>query len=189
MKELRQIEQKVLALGRGQAVADSLQGSGTAPAKAWLKTILQRWRHGQATHVVRQLEQRSESQTQRAAEQQEIVAREGHYFQAHADQLHYRAREQAGAPLGGGAQLMAPQLFRPLVGHVEIGALPLVAGAESDGLPVAGLVTGAGVGRRIGAALGQEQAVAERVRAPARAARARRRPGTGWRGWARRPWG
>jgi hypothetical protein len=68
-----------------------------------------------------------------------------------------RAQER----LGVGGQRVKPQLLGPLVGDVEIGAVALVTGAETDRLPVAGLVTGAGVGLRIGETLGQQRAVAE----------------------------
>jgi hypothetical protein len=63
--------------------------------------------------------------------------------------------------LGVGAERVKPQLLGPLVGHVEIGAVAAVTGAEADGRPVAGLVTGAGISLRIGETLGQERAVAE----------------------------
>ena len=100
-----------------QAVAESLHGSGTALAKEWLKEILHRLRHGKETRVLRQLEQLLESQAQRSAEHQEIIAREVNYFQEHEDHLHYSAMENAGAPLGSGAvESLGKQLQRRLRG-------------------------------------------------------------------------
>lgn len=100
-----------------QAVAESLHGPGTPQSKEWLKEILRRLRHGKETRVVRQLEQLLESQAQRSAEHQEIIAREVNYFQEHEDHLHYSAMEDAGAPLGSGAvESLGKQLQRRLRG-------------------------------------------------------------------------
>ena len=99
------------------AVAESLYGSGSPQSKEWLKAILHRLRHGKETRVVRQLEQLLESQAQRSAEHQEIIAREVNYFQEHEDHLHYSAMEEAGAPMGSGAvESLGKQLQRRLRG-------------------------------------------------------------------------
>ena len=78
---------------------------GPAPpaAQAWLKAILERLRHGKETLVVRRLEELLESQAQRPAAQQEVIAREVSYFQDHRDHLHYQTMEEDGAPRGSGA--------------------------------------------------------------------------------------
>lgn len=107
------------------AVAESLYGSGTVQAKEWLKAILHRLRHGKETQVVRQLEQLLESQAQRSAEQQEIIAREVNYFQEHEDHLHYSAMEKAGAPMGSGAvESLGKQLQRRLRGCGQFWSRP-----------------------------------------------------------------
>lgn len=107
------------------AVAESLYGSGTVPSKEWLKTILHRLRHGKETQVVRQLEKLLESQAQRPAEHQEIIAREVHYFQEHEDHLHYSAMEKAGAPMGSGAvESLGKQLQRRLRGCGQFWSRP-----------------------------------------------------------------
>lgn len=96
-----------------QAVADALHGAGTVAAKEWLQAILQRLRHGKETQVVHQLEKLLATRARRAAADRATIAREGHYFQEHADHLHYQAMEQAGAPMGSGAvESLGKQLQR-----------------------------------------------------------------------------
>lgn len=107
------------------AVAESLYGCGTVQSKEWLKAILHRLRHGKETQVVRQLEKLLESQAQRSAEHQEIIAREARYFQEHEDHLHYSAMEKAGAPMGSGAvESLGKQLQRRLRGCGQFWSRP-----------------------------------------------------------------
>jgi len=95
------------------AVAESRHGPGTPQAKEWLNDILHRLRHGKETRVVGQLEELLESQAERSAECQQIIAREVNYFQEHQDHLHYSAMEKAGAPMGSGAvESLGKQLQR-----------------------------------------------------------------------------
>lgn len=99
------------------SIAESLHGLGTPRSKEWLKGMLHRLRHGKETRVVRGLEQLLESQGQRSAEHQEIIAREVNYFQEHRDHLHYSTVEEAGAPMGSGAvESLGKQLQRRLRG-------------------------------------------------------------------------
>ena len=106
-------------------VAESLHGSGTVQSKEWLKAILHRLRHGKETQVVHQLEKLLESQAQRSAEHQKIIAREVHYFQEHEDHLHYSAMEKAGAPMGSGAvESLGKQLQRRLRGCGQFWSRP-----------------------------------------------------------------
>ena len=100
-----------------QAVAESLHGTGSCEAQAWLKEMLHRLRHGKETSVVCRLEELLESQAQRTVEEQENIRREVNYFQEHRDHLHYRTMEKAGAPLGSGAvESLGKQLQRRLRG-------------------------------------------------------------------------
>jgi hypothetical protein len=108
-----------------RAIAESLHGAGTPQAKEWLKAILHRLRHGRETRVVRQIEQLLESQPQRSAEHQEIIAREANYFQEHEDHLHYSAMDEAGAPMGSGAvESLGKQLQRRLRGCGQFWSRP-----------------------------------------------------------------
>jgi hypothetical protein len=100
-----------------RTVAESLHGAGTPQAREWLQAILPRRRHGRETRVVGQIEQRLESQAQRSAEDQEIIAREVNCFQEHEDHRHDSALEEAGAPMGSGAvESLGKQLQRRLRG-------------------------------------------------------------------------
>lgn len=60
-----------------------------------------------------------------------------------------------------GAEFPQPEFFRPLVGDVEIGAMPAVTLAVADGFPIAGLVTSARIRLRIGEALRQQRTIAK----------------------------
>ena len=99
------------------AVAEVLYGSGTDPAKQWLKGLLHPLRHGKESLVVRRLEDLLESQAQRSQEASEVIAREVNYFQEHREHIHYRQMEKAGAPLGSGAvESLGKQLQRRMRG-------------------------------------------------------------------------
>jgi len=99
------------------AIAEMLYGPGTDAAQQWLKGLLHQLRHGQETLVVRRLEDLLESQTERAQEARELIAREVNYFQEHREHIHYRQMEKAGAPLGSGAvESLGKQLQRRMRG-------------------------------------------------------------------------
>ncbi len=104
------------------AGSESLHGSGTPAAQAWLQGMLHRPRHGQETRVVRRLEELPESPAPRSRAQPEIIAREVHSFPAHRDHPHDRTLEKAGAPLGSGAvESLGKQLQRRLRGWGQFG--------------------------------------------------------------------
>lgn len=69
--------------------------------------------------------------------------------------------DRAEEGFGVGPQRIAPPFFRAFFGLIEVGPVPAVTRAEPDRLPVAGFVTGAGVGFRSGEGLGQQRRVAE----------------------------
>ena len=107
------------------AVANSLHGEDTPEARAWVQPLLQSLRKGRENHVVRQLEELLQSQSERTPENQELIEREVKFFVKHRDHLHYQAMEKAGAPRGSGAvESLGKQLQRRLRGCGQIWGRP-----------------------------------------------------------------
>jgi hypothetical protein len=107
------------------AVANSLHGEDTPEAGAWVQPLLRSLRKGRENHVVRQLEELLENQSERTSEQQELIEREVKFFVKHRDHLHYQAMEKAGAPRGSGAvESLGKQLQQRLRGCGQIWGRP-----------------------------------------------------------------
>ena len=107
------------------AVANCLHGEDTPEAKAWVQPLLRSLRKGRENHVVRQLEELLQSQSQRTRENQELIEREVKFFVKHRDHLHYQAMEKAGAPRGSGAvESLGKQLQQRLRGCGQIWGRP-----------------------------------------------------------------
>jgi hypothetical protein len=100
-----------------RAMAHLLHGEGTPQARAWVQPLLKSLRTGGVARVVRRLEQLLEAPWACAPARQAEVEREVRCFQKHRDHLHYRAMEEAGAPLGSGAaESLGKQLQQRLRG-------------------------------------------------------------------------
>jgi hypothetical protein len=107
------------------AVANSLYGEDTPEASAWVQPLLRSLRQGRESHVVRQLEELLQNQSERTPEIQELIEREVKFFVKHRDHLHYRAMEKAGAPRGSGAvESLGKQLQQRLRGCGQIWGRP-----------------------------------------------------------------
>jgi hypothetical protein len=107
------------------AVANSLHGEDTPEASAWVPPLLRSLRKGRENHVVRQLEELLQNQSERTSENQELIEREVKFFVKHRDHLHYRAMEKAGAPRGSGAvESLGKQLQQRLRGCGQIWGRP-----------------------------------------------------------------
>ena len=107
------------------AVANSLHGEDTPEASAWVQPLLRSLRKGRENHVVRQLEELLQNQSERTSENQELIEREVKFFVKHRDHLHYRAMEKAGAPRGSGAvESLGKQLQQRLRGCGQIWGRP-----------------------------------------------------------------
>lgn len=107
------------------ALANSLHGEDTPEASAWVQPLLRSLRKGRENHVVRQLEELLQNQSERTSENQELIEREVKFFVKHRDHLHYRAMEKAGAPRGSGAvESLGKQLQQRLRGCGQIWGRP-----------------------------------------------------------------
>jgi hypothetical protein len=107
------------------AVANSLYGEDTPEARGWVQPLLRSLRKGRENHVVRQLEELLQNQSERTPESQELIEREVKFFVKHRDHLHYQAMEKAGAPRGSGAvESLGKQLQQRLRGCGQIWSRP-----------------------------------------------------------------
>jgi hypothetical protein len=107
------------------AVANCLHGEDTPEAKAWVQPLLRSLRKGRENHVVRQLEELLQNQSERTPENQELIQREVKFFVKHRDHLHYQAMKKAGAPRGSGAvESLGKQLQQRLRGCGQIWGRP-----------------------------------------------------------------
>jgi hypothetical protein len=107
------------------AVANSLHGEDTPEARTWVQPLLRSLRKGRENHVVRQLEELLQNQSERTPESQQLIEREVKFFVKHRDHLHYQAMEKAGAPRGSGAvESLGKQLQQRLRGCGQIWGRP-----------------------------------------------------------------
>jgi hypothetical protein len=107
------------------ALGNSLHGEDTPEAKAWVEPLLRSLRKGRENHVVRQLEELLQNQSERTPESQELIEREVKFFVKHRDHLHYQAMEKADAPRGSGAvESLGKQLQQRLRGCGQIWGRP-----------------------------------------------------------------
>ena len=107
------------------AIANNLHGEDTPEANVWVQPLLRSLRKGRENHVVRQLEELLQNQSQRAPESQELIEREVKFFVKHRDHLHYQTMEKAGAPRGSGAvESLGKQLQQRLRGCGQIWGRP-----------------------------------------------------------------
>ena len=107
------------------AVGNCLYGEDTPEAKAWVQPLLRSLRKGRENHVVRQLEELLQNQSERTPENQQLIEREVKFYVKHRDHLHYQAMEKAGAPRGSGAvESLGKQLQQRLRGCGQIWSRP-----------------------------------------------------------------
>lgn len=83
------------------SVAHALHGDGDQE-RQWVEPLLHQLRHGEHGRVTDLLEAMAE-ESDRAADQRQILRREAGYFDNHRDHMDYRKAADEGRPIGSGA--------------------------------------------------------------------------------------
>lgn len=85
------------------AVAHTIHGQGTEPARAWVQPLLHKLRHGQEEKVVRTLEALLDPAAGLSEQTQAALHTPVEYFQTHREHIHYGKVARQGGPIGSGS--------------------------------------------------------------------------------------